>query len=70
MLSEIINPLIYYWGVGLFIYLFLGLILGYLEKIFEIKSISNIRSRIFSKKVGAFWISGSIIVIMYPLLPW
>tara|TARA_S200000501_G_scaffold165946_1_gene156342 strand:+ start:899 stop:1111 length:213 start_codon:yes stop_codon:yes gene_type:complete len=70
MLSGIINPLIYYWGVGLFIYLFLGLIFGFLEKIFKKKSISNIRSWIFSKKVGAFWVSGSLVVIIYPFLPW
>ena len=70
MLSGIINPPIYYWVVGLSIYLFMGLIFVFLEKILNIKSISNLRCRVFSKKVGAFWISGSIIVFIYPLLPW
>tara|TARA_B100001250_G_scaffold284051_1_gene246094 strand:+ start:267 stop:479 length:213 start_codon:yes stop_codon:yes gene_type:complete len=70
MLSGNINPPIYYWGIGLGIYLFMGLLFVFLEQILKIKSISNLRSKFFSKKVGAFWVSGSIIVIIYPMLPW
>ena len=64
------KPPIYYWILALGVYLFLALAYLILEKVIKVKSISIKKSKIFTKKVGAFWIAGTIVVFIYPILPW
>ena len=68
--SHGINLPIYYWVIGLITYLSMGLLFALFENILKVEFMSNLRSIIFSRKVGAFWVSGSLIVIIYPFLPW